>query len=355
MLLSQWRQERPLEGIKVLHHVPVVTNTLLKIACLIEAGADVTVTNPSFLEAHDEAVSALNDAGVRYVTNLRSLSGEPFDIYFDCGAELYKCLGAPTIGSIELTGSGDDYYRKQSLSFPVISIDRTLTKQLETVFGCAKGVSQALEQLTGFSQAQKNWLIFGFGKIGRGIAYFGKQSNSNVTIVDISLNQREAARQLGLNAVDPNNKSQLRTALLNADLVITATGVENLLSRFPSDWFEDKFLANMGVLDEFGPNFRPEEVLNKKLPINFVLKDPTPMLYIDPEFYLHNSASLSLLKDQLNPGVHSPNSEFDRNLITQWALFHQFNQEIIARWFIPFNISSAHEEHNTPIHPLMPV
>lgn len=80
------------------------------------------------------AINALNNAGIRFVENLQSLNGEEFDLYFDCGAELYQNLGAPKIGAIELTGSGDEFYRQQTLSFPVVSIDRKLAKQLETVF-----------------------------------------------------------------------------------------------------------------------------------------------------------------------------------------------------------------------------
>ena len=64
--LIDWYNKRPFTGIRVLHHVPVVPNTLLKIACLIEAGAEVTVTNPSFLSANSKAVASLRAAGVRY-------------------------------------------------------------------------------------------------------------------------------------------------------------------------------------------------------------------------------------------------------------------------------------------------
>ncbi len=55
---SEWGETRPLAGLRIVHHVPVVTNTLLKIACLAAAGAEVTVTNPhSFCAAHPEETS----------------------------------------------------------------------------------------------------------------------------------------------------------------------------------------------------------------------------------------------------------------------------------------------------------
>lgn len=74
--LADWRASRPLAGLRVLHHVPVVPNTLLKIACLIAAGAEVTVTNPSsFCQAHPKALACLKEAGIAYVDNPATLRG----------------------------------------------------------------------------------------------------------------------------------------------------------------------------------------------------------------------------------------------------------------------------------------
>lgn len=193
--LSEWDRLKPLKDLKVIHHVPLVENTLLKIACLINAGAEVTVTHPySFCQPSINAIAALNKDGVRFVENLKDLENEVFDLYFDCGAELYQALGAPQMGSIELTASGDEFYRQQLLNFPVLSIDRTLTKQLETIFGCAESSYAALSLLTNIDPASKTWLIFGFGKIGRGLAYFCRQHKVSVTVADICEHQRKLAQ-----------------------------------------------------------------------------------------------------------------------------------------------------------------
>lgn len=183
--LAEWQTSQPLKGLKILHHVPVVQNTLLKIACVQAAGAEVVVTNPHFLKADPIAVAALKEAGLRYVEDLTSLRGEVFDLYFDCGAELYQILGSPKKGAVELTGTGDTFYREQALNFPVVSIDRTFTKQFETLFGSAESANIAISQLTGMDVSKKSWLIFGFGKIGRGLAYYCVNQNAPLTVVDI--------------------------------------------------------------------------------------------------------------------------------------------------------------------------
>ncbi|MCX6210977.1 MAG: adenosylhomocysteinase, partial [Bacteroidetes bacterium] len=104
-------------------------------------------------------------------------------------------------------------------------------------------------------------------------------------------------------------------------------------NAYPHAWFKDKILANLGVYDEFGPQFSQEEVLNQKKPVNFVLNDPTPIRYIDPEFYLHNIAALSLIETQYTNGVHDIPRELDKELIDEWCQYHQFSVDIIYNWF----------------------
>ncbi|TAL61346.1 MAG: adenosylhomocysteinase [Legionella sp.] len=333
--LAEWSQSRPLQGLRVVHHVPLFGNTLLKIACLVEAGAEVVVTNPSSLcKADPEAIHCLRTAGIRYEENLESLKGESFDLYFDCGAELYQALGAPKMGAIELTGSGDLWYRANKLSFPVYSIDRSLTKQLETVFGCAQSSKTALQQLTGIDPTTQPWIIFGFGKIGRGLAYFCKQNNVPVVVVDIDPHQRKLATDLGIKAIDPHHRFALKEAVQQAAIVITATGKANAMSVYPCEWFKEKTLANLGIYDEFGPNFSSSEVLNGKRAINFILKDPTPMQFIDPEFYIHNLVALSVVGKPLPPEVHDITLGLDWEVIELWCTLHQFSLEEIKTWFI---------------------
>ena len=96
-VIARYKRQK---GFNVLHHVPLVPNTLLKIACLVASGANVVVTNPSFMSAHAEAIEALEKDAIPYIENLEQLQGQQFDLYFDCGAELYQALGSPLIGAV---------------------------------------------------------------------------------------------------------------------------------------------------------------------------------------------------------------------------------------------------------------
>lgn len=334
--LIEWVEKKPLTGLRVIHHVPLCPNTLLKIACLVASGAEVTVTNPSFTPAHPDAVACLKKSQINYEENLYYLRGEKFDLYFDCGAELYQALGRPNLGAIELTSSGDQYYRNQSLDFPVLSVDRSLTKQLETIFGSSESVISAIDQLKKIHSVEKSWMIFGFGKIGRGVAYGCVKNKSRVVIVDPALAAKTAGQSLQLAVIDSQNKEAIQEALEKSDIIVTATGIKSLLSAYPHDWFEHKILANMGVYDEYGASFSPKEVLNDKKPVNFVLDDPTAMKYIDPEFYAHNIAAMPFLTQSLSIGVNDFSSELDHEIIHRWCHYHKAPFTEIEQWFISF-------------------
>lgn len=334
--LSDWMQKKPLQGLRVIHHVPLVANTMLKIACLLASGADVTVTNPDFMMPDKNAILTLQKSGIRYVNNLSDLKNETFDLYFDCGATLYQHLPAPTVGAIELTGSGDQYYRTQQLTFPVVSIDRTLTKQLETIFGCGESISDAILKLTGANATEQKFLIFGFGKIGRGLSYFCIQNKVPVVVVDPEYSARKAASSLNIPAISSDNQNELEKALVQCTCVVTATGKKSILNAYPKNWFDNKILLNMGVYDEYGEQFSNAEVLNNKLPANFILEDPTPIKYMDAELYIHNIAALQLIQNSLPNAVSDFQKQDDQNIIEQWCRFHRVSKDDIRRWFIAY-------------------
>ncbi len=333
---AEWVRTKPLQGLRIAHHFPLVQNTLLKIACLAAGGAEVTVTNPDFMQACPQSLDALKKNNITFVSDMQTLAGSSFDIYLDCGAVLYNTLGAPEIGAIELTGTGDQIYRSMTVACPVISVDRTLTKQLETIFGTAVSAMQAMTLLSGSSLHDTSWLVFGFGKIGRGLAYLCEQKGYNLTVVDICPEARKEAAKLNIKTIAANDVDAVGKVLAHTDVVVTATGGRDVLSAYPAAWFHHKILANMGIHDEFGPRFSAQEILYAKQPINFSLNDPTPIIYIDPEMYVHNQVTLDLLAGNLSHQVHNMRSALDNDTISQWCDYHAQTREEIERWFIQF-------------------
>lgn len=333
---TEWQQTKPLRGLRILHHIPLFQNTLMKIACLVTAGAEVVVTNPEWLlEANPEAVAALRKEKIEFVANVASLKDREFDIYLDCGAELYQRLGNPKLGAVEITGSGDQYYRRAKLNFPVISSDNSYTKQLETVFGTSSSSMEALQKLGHPPKRHHSWLLFGFGKIGRGIAFACSQLNLPLTIVEIDEEAITSAKELNIPVINANDHTAAANAIRKSDIIIMATGGTDVLSAQDKSLFAGKTLVNLGILDEFGPRFTQDEVLHKKQPINFVLDDPTPIQFIDPALYAHNESALFLLDQQYKHGVHNMPMHLDADIIDRWFDYHDVQNDM-KKWFQPF-------------------
>lgn len=333
--IKEW-QNQALSGLKILHHAPVVNNTVFKLLPFINSGAEVVVTNPGFMKPSDKAIELIEQLGMRYVDDLSTLHGLDFDIFLDAGAELFQTIGRPKYAAVELTGSGDNYYRQAKLDFPVLSVDKTLCKQIETVLGCGDGIFRGIEKLTNQNATKMPCAIFGFGKIGRGLAYYLQAKGQQAHIIEVDKKQLTAAKAHGLATANALDDKAVKQALDTTEVVITATGKANILSHYPKEWFTNKILANAGVLDEFGENFSKDEVLFNKSACNFVLEEPTAIEFIDLEFYVHNLGALLLKEQQYPNAVSNLPKDLDQQLFAQWCQHFGKQPEKLLEWFIDF-------------------
>lgn len=107
--------------------------------------------------------------------------------------------------------------------------------------------------------------------------------------------------------------------------MITATGYKaSLKTAFPDAHrrLANKTLCNIGADDEIGPGFNHSKVLVQGQCMNFTLRHPTLMRYLDPSFYAHN-LGVQLLKDnRYSPGFHRFPEELDLSIIKRWSEIH---------------------------------
>ena len=262
-----WARERPLAGLTVLDATPLFRNTLLKHACLLAAGAEVWVGYGRAMP-HDPAVAArLGDFGLRVPDAARLARG--FDVVLDCAAAFADVPAR--LGRVELTRSGAVRYRAFARTCPVIDVDAGRIKTFETALGTGDGLIRGLRHFGVGELRGKVAVVFGCGKVGRGILF---------RLARAGVLRREA------------------------DLVVTATGVKDAAAPYAADLLAGHaILANMGVEDEFGAAVPAERVLNAKAPLNFALEEPTRMRYIDPTLALHNLAATRLAAGGLPPGL----------------------------------------------------
>lgn len=270
----------------VLHNVPLTGETLCKIEVLAAGGADLVVTSPSFMTPDPASVAALESAGIEFRAEYRF--SEQFDVVLDCGGELQP-LVTPRLGTCELTGTGSRRYREAAPAYPVIAVDECRVKDLEALLGTGRAFVHAFERLVRQPIDGKPFLVFGYGKVGRGIVRALAPHTDRVGVVDVDPDAVASAARAGCDAMRAGERGRVENWARQAFAVVTATGVPGVVSAgYDADAFGGAHLANMGGEDEFGDAFAQEKVLFGKRPINFSGSDPELMRYLDPVFHAHN-------------------------------------------------------------------
>lgn len=309
---ERWAESRPLEGLRVLCGTPLFLNTLAQFAALLAGGADLAVVYSDEL-GYDPAIpDLLAGIGLNLCHGAEEAAAcGPFDAVLDCSA-LNSNVPA-RLGYCELTRSGVHVYESDLPEKPVFAADSGCIKSIETVLGTGNGCLRGLRHI-GVNPAGKTVLLFGHGRVGRGIEYALTHAGANVRIVD------------------PAQGCSFTPSMLDGvSIVIAATGVRHAIAPFASTLLDSgALLVNMGADDEFGPGIPPERAVNNKLPINFMLREPTATRYIDPTLALHNAGIIELAQGDGNPGILLPPDSLEEKILADVRAAGVINAEIDA-------------------------
>ena len=324
-LRAKAKREKPYQNLKLLHNIPLTIEAVIKMEALVLGGADVTASCITFLEPHAEALSVLKAANIK--VQVEHAFDDDYDFGLDCCGELVNLL-TPRIGAVELTQTGSEIYKRAAPSYPVISVDDSKIKFLETLFGTGDGFLRAFLQATHSAIYDKKFVIFGYGKVGKGIAHALIKFTDNIVIIDSNPEARLSAIKRGISAIDPENTEKIKSVIGQAYCIVTATGIRDLLSeiyQLQKTDFKNAILTNMGGVDEYGRNFEYQDVLFDKKPINFCITEPTTMKYLDPILYAHNiSIDLILSGNMQNRYNQFPN-DLALAILDKWAYLHHEN------------------------------
>lgn len=263
----------------------------------------------------------LNDfieAGGKFVYQ-KELGNGIYDFHLDCAAELLN-RQSPRIGTVEITGTGTNKYGEAMIDYPIISIDMCEIKNLEGMLGTGEDFVRAFTEITNENIANRAFMIFGYGKVGKGIANYLKKEGAIITVVDLNTTFLDQAQRAGFAGIYALNTEDIEKAAESMFCIVTATGRDNVISKnYKTQPFKNKYLANMGVDDEFGFQFTDDEILCKKKPINFFISTPTMIRYLDPVFYAHNLGIDILLYSNLENGLHPFPGFLAEEVIQYWT------------------------------------
>ncbi len=334
--LLDWRDQvaraRPYSGLRVYHNIPLSIEAVCKIDTLCQAGAEVVVSCTDFLipATLPQARRLIDAAGIEFRENKYAQPGE-FDFYLDCSAEL-SVLPPPKRGVIELTRTGALVYEKKHFAVPILSVDNSYLKILETYYGTGEAFLRAFRALSGKNVSDETFLLFGYGKVGQGVAQAIRKAGGECQVIEIEPRARSLAKQHGFRSFV--NDAEGLVAVDGATVVVTATGRKEILRRsFPTieSHLAGKTLCNIGADDEIGMGFTGVHLLAGGHPINFSLEHPTLMKYLDPSLYAHNLGIQVLQEREYAPGFHPFPRELDLSIVHRWADIHNESIDLIIR------------------------
>lgn len=308
-----WNISRPLEGLSILEATPVFRNTLVKYRALLAAGATLSFGISDVVQKDEKIVNWLHELGFNVVTP--STVNDQYDLVLDCAGQFAALT--PRIGFVELTRSG--VYKYEGASKPVYIADSGIIKRIETSLGTGDGYFRALSLLGYTDWKKKYFVVFGSGKVGRGIIAYALRYGAHVSVVtDTRIEDTNSLPQEIASVVDFRDIDSILSLVSQAHYVVSATGHVNALANekiVKSIMHSKALVANMGVEDEFGPEIPASRVLNQKRPLNFLLEEPTHLMYIDATFALHNALAVKLVETTLPAGLWEPPPEIERELL----------------------------------------
>ena len=331
--VARFRVSRPFAGKALLDGTPVFANTLLKYVPLLAGGADLAVSACERIPHDPEIVRFLEEIGVPVLRDSADAKG-PFDVILDCDGS--RADLRPRVGVCELTRSGIYHYAASSV--PVVLVDDSRIKEIETTLGTGDGFMRGMRKFGHADWSGRKVVVFGFGKVGRGVAYRCAKEGASVTVVDRTDAGIPFERLPSAAVVDCRDLEAVRSAVKACDCLVTATGVRGAMKGYGLGPLVRAnggiAVAAIGIEDEWLDELDRGRIVNGGAAVNFALDEPTLLRYIDPTMALSNQSAADLLGGVFaKPGIVRPSAGSERLCLDPVLACGLIADEIAA--FIP--------------------
>lgn len=356
---ERFKQERPLEGLKLSACLHVTSETANLARTLAAGGADVVLCASNPLSTQDDVAAAL----VRYdEIPVFAIKGEDHDTYYshlraaldhgphvtmDDGADLVTMvlkertdLISNLIGSTEETTTGVIRLRAMAkdgvLKFPVIAVNDSYTKHLfDNRYGTGQSTLDGVIRATNVLIAGKTVVVAGYGWCSKGIALRAHGLGANVIVTEVNpIRALEAA-------MDGFRVMPMVEAARYGDIFITATGDIHVIDVEDFEAMKDgAIVCNSGhfnveinipalqamavevrhpraFIDQYVlKDGRRINLLGEGRLINLAAAEGHPSAVMDQSFSNQALATEYLLKNKgrLAPGVYSLPQELDEEI-----------------------------------------
>jgi adenosylhomocysteinase len=271
-LREEFGPSQPLKGARIAGCLHMTIQTAVLIETLTALGAEVTWSSCNIFSTQDHAAAAIAAAGIPVFAwkgmnaqefdwcieqTLYAFPGnQPLNMILDDGGDLTNMVfdkfpelvaGIRGISEETTTGVLRLYEREKNgtLVLPAININDSVTKsKFDNKYGCRESLVDAIRRATDLMMAGKVAVVAGFGDVGKGSADSLRNAGVRVIVTEID---PICALQA---AMEGYEVKKMDTAILEADIVVTATGNHNIIvGRHFKAMKHNAVVCNIGHFD----------------------------------------------------------------------------------------------------------
>ena len=265
LIEEEFKQERPLEGVRIAACLHVTTETANLMRVLKAGGAQVALTASNPLSTQDDVAAAIvahlgipvfaikGEDNETYYKHIHAVLDTRPNITMDDGADLVSTLHKSrtellehVIGGTEETTTGVIRLRAMAkdgaLRYPIIAVNDAMTKHLfDNRYGTGQSTIDGIIRATNVLLAGKTFVVAGYGWCSRGIAMRAKGMGSDVIVTEVDPLRALEARMDGFRVM------KMIDAAKEGDIFVTATGDKHVIDRPHLEVMKDgAILANSG-------------------------------------------------------------------------------------------------------------
>ncbi|MCK5824403.1 MAG: adenosylhomocysteinase [Ichthyobacteriaceae bacterium] len=271
-LREEYGESKPLKGSRIAGCLHMTIQTAVLIETLKALGADVTWSSCNIFSTQDHAAAAIAETGVQvyawkgmtddefsWAIEQTLFFGEekkPLNLILDDGGDLTNMVldeypelvsGIKGLSEETTTGVHRLYERevKNTLPIPAINVNDSVTKsKFDNKYGSRESAVDGIRRATDLMIAGKVVVVAGFGDVGKGTAESFRGAGARIIVTEID---PICALQAAMEGFEVR---KMENAIVDADIVVTATGNKNILTQKEFYAMKDKcVVANIGHFD----------------------------------------------------------------------------------------------------------
>lgn len=263
-------KEQPFKNIKIGMALHVEAKTGILALLLKEGGAEIKMASCNPLSTDDSVVESLKkdykmdvyarkgETEKEYYEYLHKVLDLGPNVIIDDGGDLTKLvlldrkdLQANIIGGNEETTTGvvrlKAMEKDGALKFPMFDVNDAQMKHFfDNRYGTGQSTMDGIMNATNILIAGKSVVVAGYGYCGRGIAMRMKGMGARVTVTEVDPVKAVEA------IMDGFSVERMETALSSADMVVTATGMKDVVT------YENILNAKPGLIISNSGHFNNE-------------------------------------------------------------------------------------------------